>query len=86
MSRRLVVFLLLTAGHAASVPDPGRLFLTPAQRQAIDRQRLPATPAAPRYVDVVKGPCSRTIWLDGQRRYTGSGCGTSQASAERQRL
>jgi hypothetical protein len=85
MSRRLVVFLLLAAGHAASAPDPGRLFLTPAQRQAIDRQRLPVTPAAPRYVDEVKGPCGRTIWLAGQRRYTGSECGTGRPGAGRQR-
>ena len=70
MNRHLALLLLLAAGPAASLPEVGRLFLTPAQRLAIERQRQPPAPAAPRYIDEVRGPCSRTVWLDGQPRHT----------------
>ena len=76
MIRHLAFLLLLTVvpDTALALPPIGRLFLTPAERQAIDRLRQPPAPAPQPFVDHVSGPCGRTTWRNGQRQYDARDC------------
>ncbi|HEX6734776.1 MAG TPA: hypothetical protein VF096_08175 [Azonexus sp.] len=74
----LLVLLVLAAGPAAAEPEPlGRLFLTPQQRQALDRQRLRAPSIGSEGGLTVNGEVrsssgGRTRWVNGQADWRGT--------------
>ncbi|MBI4986004.1 MAG: hypothetical protein HZC24_11880 [Rhodocyclales bacterium] len=70
--RPAALFVLLALlGHGVAAEPLGRLFFTPAERAAADRQRAAQVGAATRTLDgvVTRSNGSATLWIDGQARH-----------------